>query len=402
MKILQLCHKPPLPKVDGGCIAMHNITDGLLKHKQEVRVLVVETPKHPVKVDAFPLEYLQQTHFESIFIDTTPHLKDAVKSVLKRKSYQISRFYSKSMVSKLIQILQHEQFDVVHLESIYVTPYIPVIRKYSNAKIILRLHNIEHQIWERLSNNEKWPVKKLIFATNARQLEKVEKRILNQVDGYLAISQPDFDYFNSTVAHKSGTVIPFGLDMDNYEAEEDYIPSEQPKLFHIGNMNWSPNVEGIEWFLDEIWPAIHKNHPELTFTVAGHGTPQKLYQRKDFNVIMAGSVPSVNDFMLKHDLMIVPLLSGSGIRIKIVEAMALGKVVVTTSVGAQGLDVENGKHLFIADTPEEFLSVIDKCIATPDICSIIGENARDFISVYHNNDLITEKIIDFYRQVMAQ
>ena len=402
MKILQLCHKPPLPKVDGGCIAMHNITDGLLKNGQDVRVLVVETPKHPVKVDAFPMDYLQNTHFESIFIDTTPHLKDAAKAVLKRKSYQISRFYSKSMESKLIQVLQNEPFDIVHLESIYVTPYIPVIRKYSDAKIVIRIHNIEHQIWERLSNNEKWLMKKFIFGANARQLEKVEKRILKDVDGYMTISQPDYDYFSSTVAEKAGTVIPFGLDMDNYEVEDEYIPSEQPKLFHIGSMNWSPNMEGIEWFLEDIWPEIHQNHPELTFTIAGHGIPDKLYQRKAPNVLIAGAVPSANDFMLNHDIMMVPLLSGSGIRIKIVEAMALGKVVVTTSVGAQGLDVENGKHLFIADTPEEFLAVIDKCIATPDICSIIGENARDFISVYHNNDLITEKILDFYQQVIAQ
>lgn len=402
MKILQLCHKPPLPKIDGGCIAMHNITDGLLKNGQDIRVLVVETPKHPVKVDAFPMDYLQNTHFESIFIDTTPHLKDAAKAVLKRKSYQISRFYSKSMESKLIQVLQNEQFDIVHLESIYVTPYIPVIRKYSDAKIVIRIHNIEHQIWERLSNNEKWLMKKFIFGVNARQLEKVEKRILNDVDGYMTISQPDYDYFCSTAADKTGTVIPFGLDMDNYVVEDEYIPSEQPKLFHIGSMNWSPNMEGIEWFLEDVWPEIHQNHPELTFTIAGHGIPDKLYQRKDPNVQVAGAVPSANDFMLDHDIMMVPLLSGSGIRIKIVEAMALGKVVVTTSVGAQGLDVENGKHLFIADTPEEFLAVIDKCIATPDICSIIGENARDFISVYHNNDLITEKILDFYQQVIAQ
>lgn len=401
MKILQLCHKPPLPKVDGGCIAMHNITDGLLKSGQDVRVLVVETLKHPVRVDAFPIDYLQNTHFESIFIDTTPRFKDAVKAVLKRKSYQISRFYSKSMVSKLIQILQNESFDIVHLESIYVAPYIPTIRKYSKAKIVMRMHNIEHQIWERLSSNEKWPLKKFIFGANARQLEKVEKRILKDVDGYMTISQPDYDYFSATASDKTGTVIPFGLDMDNYEVEDDYIPSEQPKLFHIGSMNWSPNVEGIEWFLDEVWPDIHQNHPELCFTMAGHGIPNKLYQRKDPNVEIVGAVSSANDFMLNHDLMMVPLLSGSGIRIKIVEAMALGKVVVTTSVGAQGLDVENGKHLFIADTPEEFLAVIDKCIATPDICSIIGENARDFISVYHNNELITDKILDFYQQVIG-
>ncbi len=400
MKILQLCHKPPLPLVDGGCIAMHNITDGLLRSGQDVKVLAVGTQKHPVRVDAFPIDYLQQTRFESVFIDTTPHLKDAFRSFLKRESYQISRFYSKSMVSQLIQTLKHESFDIVHLESIYVTPYIPYIRKYSKAKIVIRLHNIEHQIWERLADNERMPVWKLIYGTNSRQLKRVEQRILQEVDGYMTISDPDYDYFHNTAPDLSGVVIPFGLDIDNYVIEDDYIPSEEPALFHLGSMDWSPNVEGIEWFLDEVWPQIQENHPTLTFSVAGRNIPERISNRKDPNVTVVGPVPSANEFMLSHDIMVVPLLSGSGIRIKIVEAMALGRVVITTSVGAEGLAVENGKHLFIADTPEEFLSVIDKCVATPDICTIIGENARDFISVYHNSDLITNKLISFYQQVI--
>lgn len=402
MKILQLCHKPPLPPVDGGCIAINNITDGLLKGNQQVKVVSVETKKHPVKVDAFPVDYLQKTKFESIFIDTTPRLKDAIKTLFTKKSYQIERFYSKSMVSKLIQVLKNETFDIIHLESIYMTPYIPVLRKYSDAKIVIRLHNVENQIWKRLARNEKWPIKRLIFWENARQLERVERTVLDDVDGYLAISQPDYDYFNQLNPTVDGTVITFGLDLEKYEIEDDYIPSETPLLFHLGSMNWSPNVEGVEWFLDEVWPEVLKSYPDLHFTVAGFGTPDKLYQRKDENVTIAGPVPSANEFMLDHDIMVVPLLSGSGIRIKIIEAMALGKVVITTSVGAEGLAVENGKHLFIADTPEEFVAIVGKCIATPDLCSIIGDNARDFISVYHNNNLITENILQFYQKLLEK
>lgn len=114
---------------------------------------------------------------------------------------------------------------------------------------------------------------------------------------------------------------------------------------------------------------------------------------------VVGSVPNANEFMAEHDIMIVPLLSGSGIRIKIVEAMALGKVVITTSIGAEGLDVQDGKHLFIADTPEEFVAVINKCVAMPDICSIISENAQHYISVHHNNAVIAQQIMDFYQKV---
>ena len=381
---------------------MHNITRGLLESGQEVRVVAVETQKHPVKIDAFPADYLQKTRFESAFINTTPHIMDGIRSIFMRKSYHIERFNSKDMASKLEHILRHEKFDIIHLESIYVTPYLDVIRKYSKAKVVIRMHNIEHQIWERLADNESNPMMKLVYRINKRQLEHVENTILKKMDGYMTISDPDFLFFQKTAPEVPGVVIPFGIDMENYELEDDYIASDKPSLCHIGSMNWSPNMEGIEWFLDEVWPLIHEAHPDLQFTVAGHGTPDKLLQRQDPNVQFKGAVPSANEFMLDHDIMIVPLLSGSGVRVKIVEAMALGRVVITTSVGAEGLAVENGKHLFIADTPEEFLSVIDKCIQTPDICSIISENARDFISMHHNNELITQKLLDFYQQVLTK
>ena len=402
MRILQLCHKPPLPPVDGGCIAMHNITKGLLNNGQEVNVLAIETPKHPVKLQAFPKDYLQKTRFESVFADTTVRVMDGIRAVLKRKSYHIERFNSKDMACKLAEILKHEHFDIVHVESIYMTPYVDVIRKNSSAKIVVRMHNIEHQIWERLASNESNPFMKFLYHVNEKQLRKVEDSILNKVDGYMTISEPDYQYFEKTAPEIPGVVIPFGIDMDNYELEDDFIASDKPSLCHIGSMNWSPNIEGIEWFLDDVWPLIHEAHPDLEFTVAGHGTPDHLMQRKDVNVTFVGTVPDANEFMLDHELMIVPLLSGSGIRVKIVEAMALGRVVITTSVGAEGLSVENGKHLFIADTPEEFLSVINKCIQTPDLCTIISENARGFISLHHNNELITDKLLDFYHQILAK
>jgi len=381
---------------------MHNITRGLLESGQEVRVVAVETQKHPVKIDAFPADYLQKTRFESAFIDTTPHIMDGIRSVFMRKSYHIERFNTKDMASKLEHILKHETFDIIHLESIYVTPYLDVIRKFSKAKVVIRMHNIEHQIWERLADNESNPVMQMVYRVNKKQLERVENTILKKMDGYMTISDPDFQYFHKTAVAVPGVVIPFGIDMENYELEDDYIASDKPSLCHIGSMNWSPNMEGIEWFLDDVWPLIHEAHPELQFTLAGHGTPDKLLQRQDPNVRFVGAVPNANEFMLDHDMMIVPLLSGSGVRVKIVEAMALGRVVITTSVGAEGLAVENGKHLFIADTPEEFLSIIDKCIQTPDLCSIISENARDFISMHHNNELITQKLLDFYQQVLAK
>ena len=403
MKILQLCHKTPLPTIDGGCIAIHNITQCLMDSGMDVKVLAVATPKHPFVISAYSQSYLTKTRFESVFIDTTPRKIEALKSLFTGKSYHISRFYHKNMANKLVEILKKEDFDIIHIESIYMAPYIPLIRKHSKAKILMRLHNIEHQIWERLSENERNPIMKLAYRVNSHQLQRVERKILHELDGYMSISEPDFHYFHETAPDVPGIVIPFGIDVDNYEMEDDdFIATDHPSLFHLGSMNWSPNVEGIEWFLDEVWPEIHSAHPELTFTLAGHDIPERLKQREDPNVEVVGAVPNANEFMMDYDIMVVPLLSGSGIRIKIVEAMALGRVVITTSIGAEGLDVQDGKHLFIANTPEEFVAVINKCVAMPDLCTIISENAQHYISVNHNNTVIAQRITDFYQQILAK
>lgn len=402
MKILQLCHKVPFPPYDGGTIAMNNITQGLLTEGHRVKVLAVETPKHRVLSEKMPDNYLKSVDFESVFIDTTLSFWAAFKTIFTRTSYQVSRFYSKSFANKLTEILQKESFDIVQLESIFMAPYLPVIRQFSTAKIVLRNHNIEHLIWHRVINNESNPLKRWAIRYFSRQLKRYECNLGSQIDGFAAISEPDYRFFKECYQNIPGTVIPFGVDLENYPENEDYMPSGTPELFHVGSMNWLPNVEGIEWFLDEVWPKIHKNFPEITFTIAGRQIPEKISQRADNNVIIVGEVASANDFMAERDIMIVPLLSGSGVRVKIIEGMALGKTIITTAIGAEGLAVEHGKNILIANTPDEFMECISKCVASPDICTILGENARNFVALNHNNDLITNRLIEFYRTLLAK
>ena len=187
-----------------------------------------------------------------------------------------------------------------------------------------------------------------------------------------------------------------GINIEKYEVPEEIIFSQNPKLFHIGSMNWMPNIEGLEWFFEEVWDKILTSFPDLAFTLAGRGLPENWKQKKWPNVNIAGEVEDAKEFILSQDIMIVPLLSGSGVRIKILEGMALGKVIITTPIGAEGLDVEDGKNILIANTPREFVDMIEKCVNTPEMCRIISENARNYVTVYHNNELITEKAVALY------
>jgi len=401
MRILQLCHKPPLPAKDGGCIAMNNLTQGLLKQGHEVKVLAMSTPKHSFSEHELSAEYCQKTAFETVSVDTKINYFLAAKSIILNQSYYVNRFFSKDFSNKLIQVLKSQSFDLIQLESIFAAPYIPVIKQYSTAKILLRAHNIEHKIWERLAKQQSSLLKKFAFSILAKKLKRFELSVFSQIDGYMTISEQDYDYFHEQFPNTSGTVIAFGIDPTDY-AEEDYIPSENPQLFHLGSLDWKPNMEGVDWFLNEVWEEMHAKFPQLTFTIAGRHIPSKLKTLQLPNVIILGEVADAQEFMHSKDIMIVPILSGSGVRVKIIEGMALGKTIITTSIGAEGLEIENGKHLIIADNKEDFIHAVEKCIKTPDICKIIGENARNFVVLYHNNDLIINKMVGFYADILKE
>ncbi len=400
MKILQLCNKPPFPLLDGGSIAMNNIATGLMKQGHEVKVMAICTPKNPVKDLAEFEIYRKQTHFEAVFVDTSITVVGLVKSFFKNESYHISRFNSKQFHQQLIDQLTHNTYDIIQIESIFMTPYIDTIRTYSNAKIVVRLHNIEHQIWQRLVQNETNLLKRVTLKWLTNRLKKYELFIFNKIDGFMAISSVDYSFFILNSHNPKGKVISFGIDIEDYQADDNYMPSDIPELFHIGSMNWLPNIEGIEWFIENVWPLIIEQYPSITFTIAGRNIPNHFYTKNIKNFKVEGEVPDAKQFMLSKDIMIVPLLSGSGIRIKIIEGMALGKTIITTSIGAEGLDINDGVNILIANTPQEFLEKISLCVNSPEICKIIGENARNYVALHHHNNTISNEIISFYNALL--
>ena len=143
-KVLQLCNKPPQPTVDGGCIAINNISNGLLSRGTDVKIITVSTEKHPFDIAHFTKEFQAQTKIEGVFIDTRINVIDAFSALVTSDSYNISRFFSPDFSKRLQEVLEENDFDIVHLESLFLTPYIHIIRKYSRAKIVLRSHNLEH------------------------------------------------------------------------------------------------------------------------------------------------------------------------------------------------------------------------------------------------------------------
>jgi glycosyltransferase involved in cell wall biosynthesis len=312
-------------------------------------------------------------------------------------SYHVERFISDAFAEKLKNILKQGEFDVVQFEMTFMSPYLEFVRQNSKAKTVLRAHNIEHLIWERISETTHNPLKKIYLQHLARTLKKHELTVMNDFDGVAAITKNDADFFIQAGCRVPITDIPFGIDLTRFH--EYPQQTRDITLFSIGSMNWIPNQEGIRWFLETVWPEVTKRHPFLKYFIAGREMPLWLTDSNYPNVVIAGEVEDALKFINEHTIMIVPLFSGSGIRIKIIEGMASGKTIISTTIGAEGIYYTNQENILIANDPGDFAKMISACMSDRLILSKIGKNAKELIKKDYDRDQIIKKLVGFYQKI---
>ncbi|MCF8465469.1 MAG: glycosyltransferase family 4 protein [Flavobacteriales bacterium] len=394
MRILQVCLKPPYPKVDGGCIAMAAMTEGFILDGHSVKVLCMSTHKHKFSTSKVPSDILSQTEMEAVEIDTRIKPLNALLNLFSTKSYNVERFYSQEFENRLVGILKASKFDIIHLESVFCTPYLNAIRLHSNAKIVVRAHNIEFEIWEQLTVQENNPVKRWYLKLLASRLKKYELHVLKMVDGIVAITKDDASDLQNLGVSVPIEIIPIGVDVNSIPLTP--LKSDNLNLYHLGAMDWQPNIDGINWFLDEVWPKVEAEFPNVSCSLAGRKMSPSLLSRSLGNLKIEGEISSVSGFISDKNVAIVPLLSGSGMRVKIVEALAFEKVVITTSIGATGIPYEDGKNILIANSPDEFVQKIRLLHDNLDLISSIGTEARKLAQEEFELKKLSSKLTYFY------
>lgn len=397
MRILQLMNKVPWPPKDGGAIACLNLTKGFSMLGHEVTVLSMNTSKHHIRIKDMPADLRSKADFRLVEVPASINWIEATLNLLfSRLPYNAQRFISDEFSHELAKLLTEKSFDVIQLEGLYLCPYIPVIRKYSDALISYRAHNIEYEIWERTATLSEGFRSKYLRNLSKR-IKRFEVSYLNTYDLLVPITDRDgiiLDKLgNSKPRHTSQTGIDFA----------SLVPTarklEFPSLFHIGALDWAPNQEGLIWFFNNCWPKIHSQNPELKFYLAGRNAPD-WFERliKQEGVEYLGEINDAYDFINSKAVMVVPLFSGSGMRIKIIEGMALGKPIVTTDIGTEGIPTENGKNILIANDADRFVDAINQLIHDRDLSNRIGKSAIGFIQEKFDNLSQAEALIEFYKQ----
>lgn len=397
-KVLQLCHKPPFPEVDGGCLEMAKMSRFFDESPQfELHILSVHTKKHPFKSNAFKKQ-LNYSIFESVYVNIALNPFSALYQLIINKSYHLSRFRTKKIKQRLVTVLSENTFDYVLLEGIFVGQFIDTIKKYSTSKIILNAPNIEFEIWERLAKNTSSLLKRKYLEVLAKQLKKEENSIYKKLDGIIAITEKDQHYFQEHFPTKHVITVPFLLDLKQYKVldqENKHILN----FFHLGSMDWQPNIEGIKWFIQETWLPHFTENKNIMFITAGKNMPKSILEFNKGNIEVVGYVKNAKKFMSSNHVMIVPLKAGSGLRVKILEGMALGKCVISTSIGAEGINYTDNQNILIANSTNDFITHINAILANPNLISEIGKNARILMEQQYSHLLLNEAIPKFLETI---
>jgi len=393
LKILQIVNKSPVPETDGGAIAVMNIAKGLILQKVSVDILFMDTPKHPFD------KKLSANYFGILFFPVKTPAKISVFKVLANLLFSkipisARRFISKTFEKAIINQIKNNSYDIIQLEGLYMLPYMAVIKQHSKASIAYRVHNIESKIWERHANQQKNFLKRWYFKNLVRRLDNFEKQYINSWDTLIPITKNELDYYNAAGNNKPSQIMPSGYFFTKR------LPEVTPghKLVYIGSLDWLPNIEGLTWFLRACWNTIYANNPHLEFHIAGRNPSEHFvhFVKNIKGVYYHGSVKSSENFIKSGSVFIVPLFAGSGMRIKIIEAISLGKPIITTTIGAEGLNLPLQNHINISNTVTDFVTNVPLLLNNFPLQTQLATNAYQFISKNFDNIVLANKLLGFY------
>ena len=419
MHVLQVCPRVPYPPHDGGAIGIYEIIRGVSEAGHQVTVLAINTPKHHQPATA--LDHLgPNVRLITVDVDTRLSPWAALKNLLAgtrtkavQMPYNVERFVSPVFAARLADLCRQEQFDVIHLDGTFVAWYASFLRSEGRAgrlgtgpaglPLVLRAHNVEYVIWQRLSQGERNPLKKLYLRLLAAQMKPFEKWMLSQVDAVAAITQEDANRLELLGCPAPITIIPAPANTQRFRPD----PAIKPKprsVFMLGSLNWLPNLEGVDWFLSEVWPHVRQEMPDMELHLAGSYPPAYLTSRPvgQNQVFVHGFVESAADFMQQYELMLVPLLSGGGMRVKIVEGMALGKVILSTTVGAEGIETRDGEALLLRDGTEAWIAALREYYHQRLPLADLGQAAAHIAQTRYSTEAVAQGFERLYKATQAQ
>ena len=395
MKILFLSPTVPFPLTDGGRIRVFNLLKQIAE-KSDVTLLALETQP----TDAEGVAELQQLGIQVHLVPNAPTLPRVsfgtlVNAFFKRQPITVARYDLPTYRQKFRELVATENFDLVHYEMFHTAQF----HTETELPSVLSQQNVDSAIWRRLCGETANPFYKFAYWTQQLAFQRYERVLSPKFDAVTCTSDIDAAVFQRHCAADTIEIIPNGVDVTHYQP--DFTSEAPAHLIYIGSMDWYPNEDAVAFFADEVLPGIQDKVPDVQFSIVG-GNPsarvQKLAERE--GVVVTGRVPEIKPYFAEATVFVVPLRIGSGTRLKILEALAMGKAIVSTSVGAEGLDLKDGEEIFIADAPTAFADAVTRLLTDVSLRRRVGENGRTRVEQDYDWRSIGEKLHTLYESLI--
>lgn len=309
-------------------------------------------------------------------------VRAAIKGLITDQPIVIVRDEVAAMAQLIDRLLADERYDVVQADQVAMAQY--GLRGHG-LKRVLDLHNAMYLVSERLAQNQTNPVMRLIAQREARALAKYEAALCAKYDRVVFVTDEDrslieqqIDRFGVQVDRARFSTIPICVDPTDKRV---IAPVDRPfRVTALGVMFWPPNAEGVAWFAEEIWPRVQAAQPAAVLTVVGKNPPDYLTRLNGQNHIeVTGFVPDVNRLLAETAVFIVPLRAGGGMRVKILDTWCWGLPIVSTSIGAEGIEIRDGENILIADTPADFGAAVSRVLSDPQLNDCLRRNGRQWV-----------------------
>lgn len=389
MRVLFVAGDCPFPPDSGGTLRTYN----LLKRVCEIHEITLVAPSKPgVDLNTAFAGRLKQV----VMVPTPPRtLTGTLCALASRLPYIVRAHENPAMDAAVEQALQDQAFDLIHCDNISAVPSIPAdapLPKVFNA------HNIEAAIWERYLREERRPWMTPVMSSQLEKVRAYEAQLCHLFNACVAVSEQDRIQMRR-YGFKQTRIVANGVDLDYYEPLSDPV---EPHLTFVGSLDWRPNQDGLRWFLESIWPLIQAGAPRARMSVVGRRPPKWARQFcSRHGARLCADAPDVRPHLAEASVVVVPLRIGGGSRLKILEAMAAGKPVISTSIGAEGLNVRNDEHILIADSPEDFAHITVRLLNDAGRREALGCAGRRLVEAQYGWDAIAAELDAAWKMTAA-
>jgi polysaccharide biosynthesis protein PslH len=395
MKILMVGHFVPYPPSGGSLQRTYNILREIAK-ENSVHLLTLNQKALLPDDDSVQQSIKALRPFcKTIKVYESPAEKTKVRwsllllaNLLSTKPYSVWKFKSSQIHNAIKRELENSHFDLVYFDTIDLAQYASLVKK---IPMVLNHHNMESALLIRRSANEHSRLLGLYLRHQGRKLEKYEKKMVGKFDVNLVVSETDSQELGKFAPESRFEVVPNGTDIEYFTPAQVNGSSE---LVFAGGMNWYPNRDAMIYFCEEVLPLVKKACPDVVINIIGQDPPEQIKKMaaKDSAIKVHGFVKDVRDYINRSAVYVVPIRVGGGTRLKILDAFACGKALVSTSVGCEGIDVTPGKDILISDTSDGFADHVISLLKNRELRKILEVNARKLVVDKYSWTIIGKKV----------